>query len=96
MVETALAWRYAILAAALGALILSLGLILATGSGSCSSPAPRRARSTPMLVMAPGTSRTQTEATLAALDEALHETAGDLARAPGELLVMSSSSSARR
>ena len=79
MVETALAWRYATLAAALGALILSLGLIVGDRVGFVFFSGPEASTVYANLVMAPGTSRAQTEATLAALDEALHETAGDLA-----------------
>lgn len=89
LVATALAWRYATLAAALGALILSFGLILGGRVGFVFFSGPEAHTLYANLVMAPGTSRAQTEATLAAMDEALHETAGELGAAASELLVMS-------
>jgi multidrug efflux pump subunit AcrB len=89
LVETALAWRYATLAAALGALILSLGAIFGGRVGFVFFSGPEANTLYANLVMAPGTARDVTEATLTVMDEALHATARDLAAGPRELLVMS-------
>jgi multidrug efflux pump subunit AcrB len=89
LVETALAWRYATLAAALGALILSLGVIFGGRIGFVFFSGPEANTVYANLVMAPGTARDVTEATLAVMDEALHATARDLGAEPGELVIMS-------
>lgn len=89
LVEAVLAWRYATLAAALGALILAIGLIVGGRVGFVffSTPEPNAVYAN--LVMAPGTARATTEQALATMDDALHATERDLGAAPGELLVMS-------
>jgi multidrug efflux pump subunit AcrB len=87
LVETALAWRYATLAAALGALILALGVILGGRVGFVFFSGPEASTVYANLVMAPGTARAATEATLAAIDQALYATARDHDAA--DLVVMS-------
>jgi multidrug efflux pump subunit AcrB len=89
LVEAALAWRYATFAAALAALILSLGVIFGGRVGFVFFSGPEASTVYANLVMAPGTSRAETEAALAAMDEALHATARDFGADPGELVVMS-------
>jgi multidrug efflux pump subunit AcrB len=88
LVETALAWRYTTLAAALGALILALGLIAGGRVGFVFFSAPEATTVYANLVMAPGTSRAATERTLAAMDEALAATEQVFGVGPDELVVM--------
>ena len=89
LVERALAWRYATPAAALGALILSLGVIFGGRVGFVFLSGAEASTLYANLVLAPGTARAGTEATLAALDEALYATARDFGTEPGALVVMS-------
>jgi multidrug efflux pump subunit AcrB len=88
LVETALAWRYATLAAALGALILAIGLIVGGRVGFVFFSAPEANTVYANVVMAPGTSRAATASTIAAIDEALFAAERDLG-AEGALVVMS-------
>ena len=90
LVERALAWRYATPAAVLGALILSLGVIFGGRVGFVFLSGAEASTLYANLVLAPGTARAGTEATLAALDEALYATARDFGTEPGALVVMSS------
>src|SRR5919106_2118880 len=89
LVETALAWRYATLAAALGALILAIGLIVGGRVGFVFFSAPEANTVYANVVMAPGTPRAATEQTLFAMDEALRATERELGAEPGALVVMS-------
>ena len=89
LVATALAWRYATLAAAFGAFILCVGLMLGGRVGFVFFSGPEATTIYANLVMAPGTSRTATEASLALIDDALQETERELGAARGELVIMS-------
>jgi multidrug efflux pump subunit AcrB len=88
LVEIALAWRYATLAAAIGALIVVIGLLMGGRVGFVFFESPESDTIFANLVLAPGTERERTEAALAAVEAALQQTERELA-APGELVVMS-------
>ena len=89
LVGIALGWRYATLAAAIGALILCVGLIGGGRVGFVFFSAPESDMILANVVMAPGTSRAVTETTLAKLDEGLQEAERGLGAEPGELVAMS-------
>ena len=89
LVTVALGWRYATLAAAIGALIVSVGLILGGRVGFVFFSAPESNVVLANLIMAPGTSRDVTEATLAKLDEGLREAERGFGLEPGELVAIS-------
>jgi multidrug efflux pump subunit AcrB len=89
LVATALGWRYATLAAAVGALILCVGLIQGGRVGFVFFSSPESDVVLANLVMAPGTARAVTEAGAAKLDQALRDTERGFGLEPGELVVMS-------
>jgi multidrug efflux pump subunit AcrB len=88
LVGIALNWRYATLAAAIGALILSFGLIAGGRVGFVFFSAPESDMILANVVMAPGTSRTVTEATVAELDEALRAAERGFGYGPGGLVAL--------
>jgi multidrug efflux pump subunit AcrB len=89
LVATALDWRYATLAAAIGALIMSIGLILGGRVGFVFFSSPESNVVLANLVMAPGTSRAVTETTVVRLDQGLRDAARGFGLEPGELVAMS-------
>jgi multidrug efflux pump subunit AcrB len=89
LVALALSWRYATLAAAIGALILSIGLIQGGRVGFVFFSAPESDVILANIAMAPGTSRAVTEATLAKLDQGLREAEQGFGFEPGGLIAMS-------
>jgi multidrug efflux pump subunit AcrB len=89
LVALALSWRYATLAAAIGALILSIGLIQGGRVGFVFFSAPESDVILANMAMAPGTSRAVTEATLAKLDQGLREAEQSFGIEPGGLIAMS-------
>jgi multidrug efflux pump subunit AcrB len=88
-VETALAWRYAVAAGALGALILSIALIMGGRVGFVFFSAPESDNIEVNLQMAPGSSRDDTAAALGLIDGSLYETAKLFVDDPEDLIVMS-------
>ena len=88
LVATSLSWRYATLATAVGALIVSVGLIMGGRAGFVFFAAPESSVIFANLVMAPGTSREVTTATVAILDQGLHEAERSFGVEPGELVDM--------
>lgn len=88
LVELALAWRYTVLAGALAALILAIGLVLGGRVGFVFFSGPESDTVYVNLQMAPGTSRAETEAALAAVERALVDTEDAFGAAPGQLVVM--------
>ena len=88
-VQIALAWRYATLAAALGALILAVGIIQGGRVGFVFFSGPEATIVNANLVMAPGTARTATADALDQVDRALQGAAEDVVDDPRDLVVMS-------
>ena len=88
-VERVLAWRYATAALAIGALVLSIGLIMGGRVGFVFFSSPETDNIELNLVMSPGTTRDQTLATLDVIDDTLHDTAGKFVDDPRDLIVMS-------
>jgi multidrug efflux pump subunit AcrB len=89
MVAVALHWRYATLATAIGALIVSIGVIQGGRVGFVFFSNPESDVVFANLAMAPGTSREVTEATLVRLDQALREAERTSGAEPGDLVAMS-------
>jgi multidrug efflux pump subunit AcrB len=89
VVGLALGWRYATLAAAVGALIMSIGLILGGRVGFVFFSSPESNVILANLMMAPGTSRDVTEATVARLDQGLRDAERGFGFEPGGLVRMS-------
>ena len=89
LLETALAWRYATLALALGALVLAIGLMIGGRVNFVFFDGPESDRVEANLIMAPGTTRTQTERALAVIEQALVEADRELVGEEESLLVMS-------
>ena len=88
-VETALAWRYAAAALAIGALILSIGMIMGGRVGFVFFSAPESDNIDVNLQMSPGTGRDRTAEAIAVIDEALYRTAAGIVDDPADLVVMS-------
>ena len=84
-----LAWRYAVAAAAIGALILSIGLIMGGRVGFVFFSTPETDTIEVNLSLSPGSDRAATEAALARIDAALEETALAYVDDPEDLIVMS-------
>ena len=88
-VETIVAWRYATFALAIGALILSISLIMGGRVGFVFFSAPESDNIELNLVMSPGTTREETEAAIARIDEALYRTTADYVTDQEDLILMS-------
>ncbi|MEZ5935551.1 MAG: efflux RND transporter permease subunit [Alphaproteobacteria bacterium] len=88
-VETVLAWRYTAAAAAAGALILSIALIMGDRIGFVFFSSPEADTIEVNLQMSPGTERRQTAQALQTIDAALYRTAASVVDDPDELVVMS-------
>ncbi len=88
-IQRVLAWRYATAATAIGALILSIGLIMGGRVGFVFFSTPESDTIEVNLSMSPGSSREMTEAVLAEIDNALYTTTEEFVDDPDELVVMS-------
>ncbi|MGI9501105.1 MAG: efflux RND transporter permease subunit, partial [Geminicoccaceae bacterium] len=88
-IERVLAWRYAAAAAAVGALILSIGLIAGGRVGFVFFSTPETDTIEVNLSLSPGSGRVATGAALARIDAALHEAALAYVDDPDDLIVMS-------
>ncbi|MGI9508272.1 MAG: efflux RND transporter permease subunit, partial [Geminicoccaceae bacterium] len=88
-IERVLAWRYAAAAAAIGALILSIGLIAGGRVGFVFFSSPETDTVEVNVALSPGSGRGATEATLERIDEALQEAALAYVDDPDDLIVMS-------
>ncbi|MDH3663917.1 MAG: efflux RND transporter permease subunit, partial [Alphaproteobacteria bacterium] len=88
-IEQVLAWRYAVAAAAIGALILSVGLIMGGRVGFVFFSMPETDTIEVNVSLAPGSDRVATEAALLEIDAALKETALAYVDDPDDLIVMS-------
>ncbi|MEM9625746.1 MAG: efflux RND transporter permease subunit [Pseudomonadota bacterium] len=88
-VGSVLTWRYAVAATALGALILSIGLIMGGRVGFVFFSTPESDTIEVNVTLSPGSDRAAMEATLERIDAALHDTAIQYVDDPDELIVMS-------
>ncbi len=88
-IEHILAWRYATVAAAVGALILAIGLIVGGRVGFVFFSAPESDTIEVNLSMSPGTGRDATAAALRQIDDALYAAATTFVDDPSDLVVMS-------
>lgn len=88
LVVVAIEWRYATLALAFASVVLTLGLIAGGRVGFVFFQGPEADRLEANLVMAPGTPREKTAATLALIEAAADRTAERLAPGQADLLVM--------
>ncbi len=88
-VVLAIRWRYVTLAAALGALILSIGIVSGGRVGFTFFPSPEADKIYANVVMTAGSQRHDTINMLSELDRALHETALNLEGPKNDLIVMS-------
>ncbi len=84
-----LAWRYAAAATALGALILSIGLIMGGRVGFVFFSTPETDTIEVNVALSPGSDRAATEAALKQIDAGLHEAARRFVDDPDDLVVMS-------
>ncbi|MGI9484676.1 MAG: efflux RND transporter permease subunit [Geminicoccaceae bacterium] len=88
-IERVLAWRYATAATALGALILSVGLLMGGRVGFVFFSTPETDTIEVNITLSPGSDRAATEAALEHIDAALHDAAGEFVDNPDDLIVMS-------
>ncbi|MEM7025222.1 MAG: efflux RND transporter permease subunit, partial [Pseudomonadota bacterium] len=88
VVATTLSWRYATLATAIGALVVSVGLIMGGRAGFVFFASPESSVVFANLVMAPGSSRETTKSMIAVLDRGLQEAERSFGFEPGELVDM--------
>jgi len=88
-VETLLAWRYAAAAFAIGALILSIGLIAGGRVGFVFFSTPEADTIEVNISLSPGSDRVATELALERIDQSLEETAKTYVDDPSDLIVMS-------
>ncbi len=88
-IERVLAWRYATAAAAIGGLIVTIGLISGDRVGFVFFSAPESDTIEVNLSMSPGTSRDVTKATIDRIDDALYEAVATFVDDPDNLVVMS-------
>lgn len=88
-IEQILAWRYATAATAIGALILTIGLIGGGRVGFVFFSSPESDTIELNISMSPGTSRSVTENTIDRIDDALYEATTTFVDDPDELVVMS-------
>ncbi len=88
LVLRAVRWRYATLAAAIAALMLTLGLMLGGHVGFVFFKGPESDYIAATLRMAPGTPRARTERALAEIEDALYRAVRKLGYEPRELVVM--------
>ncbi len=89
LIERLLVWRYAVAAAAIGALILSIGLIAGGRVGFVFFSSPETDTIEVNVTLAPGSDRATTAATIDEIDRALQKTALDYVDDPDDLIVMS-------
>jgi multidrug efflux pump subunit AcrB len=89
LVELAVSWRYATLAFAVAALILSLGLLAGGRVAFQFFPAPESDTVFGNIVMAPGTPREVTTSVITELEEAMKRAEAKLTNGQGQLVAMS-------
>lgn len=89
LITLAVVWRYTTLALAIGALLLVGGLLAGGRVGFVFFQGPESDRIEVGVRMLPGTPRSQTEAALRAIDQALQQAVADLGGRYDEIVVMS-------
>ncbi len=88
LVELAVSWRYATLAAAVAMLIISFGFFLGGRIGFNFFPSPEANVINANVVFAPGSARGETEAMVRELERALYKAENDLTDGEGGLIIM--------